>query len=313
MRILKTVNAVPAGTFLVPLLLSALIYTIWPDLFMIGGLTETLFGGGSVNFIIAALCFFSGIGINVKDLGKLFKRHGVLLVVKFAASVALSLLFMAAFGQEGIFGISAVAFTVVISSTNPAAYISIVSESGNKIDQAAFGLVGLFGIPAVPVFIYGLIGGGGFDWVPVVSTIVPIIIGIVIGNLDPELKKLFSPGMTVMIPILGWNIGQGMNLLNVVSSGAIGLLLVVIFYILMSVLVVTDTFALKNDGVASMGMNAVATSASAFPAIIAQSNPSVEPFVASAQAQILAVGVVTIILTPIISRRIANKNSTAPN
>jgi len=54
--------------------------------------------------------------------------------------------------------------------------------------------------------------------------------------------------MTVMIPILGWNIGQGMNLLNVVSSGAIGLLLVVIFYILMSVLVVTDTFALKMMG-----------------------------------------------------------------
>lgn len=42
---LNAIKKVPAGTFLVPMLTSAFIYTFWPNLFQVGGLTEHIFGG----------------------------------------------------------------------------------------------------------------------------------------------------------------------------------------------------------------------------------------------------------------------------
>lgn len=312
-KLLRIINKVPAGTFLVPMLISAVLYTIWPGLFQIGGLTETFFAGGGVTFLIGGITFFSGIGIDIKSLGELFKRHGVILVVKFVLAVALSLGFMALFGQEGILGISAVAFTVAISSSNPAAYIAIVSEMGEEVDEAAFGLTSLFAIPAVPMFIYGIVGSGGFDFMPVLSTIIPLIAGMALGNIDPNFRDLFGSGVSILIPVLGWNLGQSMNLFDVLSSGVVGIILVIIFYVIMSLLVVTDKFALKNDGVASMAMNSVAASSSAFPALVAVSNPSVAPYVSDAAAQLLTLAIITIILTPILTRKLFGKSSDAEN
>lgn len=309
MNLLKMINKVPAGTFLVPMLISAVLYTLWPNLFQIGGITQTFFGGESVNFIIGAITFFSGVVIKIDTLKDLFKRHGVILIVKFVLVVALSLGFMAIFGQEGIFGISAVAFTVAISTSNPAVYIAVVSEMGEEVDEAAFGLVSLFAIPAVPMFIYGLVGDGGFDWVPVVSTLIPLIAGLILGNIDSSFRDLFGSGVSLLIPILGWNLGQGMDLLNVLSSGISGLILVIIFYVTMSLLVITDKFVLKNDGVAPMAMNAVAASSAAYPALIIASNASVEPYATDASAQILTLAIVTIILTPILTRKLFGKNN----
>lgn len=37
---LNAIKKVPAGTFLVPMLISAILYTFWPNLFQVGGLTE---------------------------------------------------------------------------------------------------------------------------------------------------------------------------------------------------------------------------------------------------------------------------------
>lgn len=306
---LRYLNRIPAGTFLVPLLISALLYTFFPDLLAIGGLTEAFFGGTSVNFIIGALTFFSGIGIDVKSLGKLLKRHGVILLVKLILSIILSLLFISIFGQDGILGISALAFTVAMSSANPAVYISIVNDLGDEVDQGAFGLVGLFGIPAVPLLIYGFTGSGGFDWSPVISTLIPLIVGIILGNLDSGFKKLFGSGVSVLIPVLGWNLGQGMNLLDVASSGVIGILLLIIYYIFMSVLVATDKYVLKNDGMPAMAMNAVSASAAAYPAIVAAANPSAQPYVSSAAAQILTLAIITIVVTPILSRKVSEQSN----
>lgn len=304
----KFMNKIPAGTFLVPMLVSALVYTLWPNLFSnVGGITDAFLGGNSTGFMIGMICFCSGIGINVKSLGKLFKRHGVLLVVKLVLSVGLSLLFISLFGQEGILGISALAFTVTICSTNPALYISIVDDFGDEIDRGAFGLVGLFSIPAVPMLVYALSGRGEIDWMPIVSTLIPLILGIILGNLDKDFSGLFGKGIGVLIPVLGWNIGQGMNLLEGLQSGIYGILLAIVFYLVMMPLVTVDRRLLKNDGVAALAMNAVAGSSASFPAIIAQINPELAPYVTSATAQVITLAIITILVTPIFVRKLHSK------
>lgn len=301
----KFMNKIPAGTFLVPMLLSALLYTLWPNLFRnLGGITNAFLGGSGTNFIIGLICFCSGIGINLKTLGKLFKRHGVLLLVKLVLTVGFGLLFIALFGQSGVFGISALAFIVAICSMNPALYISIVNDFGDEVDKAAIGLVGLFGIPAVPMLIYAISGQGKIQWMPIISTILPLMLGMILGNLDKDFSKIFGAGISVLLPILGWNIGQGMNLIEGLQSGIYGIILVVVFYVLMSPLVVVDKMILKNDGVAALSMNAVAGVSASFPAIVAQVNPGLESYVTSATTQIVTLAIITILVTPMLARKL---------
>lgn len=304
----KFMKKIPAGTFLVPMLLSALVYTIWPNLFSnIGGVTDAFLGGSGTNFIIGLICFISGISINVKTMGKLFKRHGVLLLLKLVLVIVLGLSFIALFGQSGIFGISALAFIVAMSSMNPALYISIVNDFGDEVDKAAIGLVGLFAIPAVPMLIYAIAGQGEIEWMPIISTIIPLLLGMILGNLDKNFSTIFSTGISVLLPILGWNIGQGMNLIEGLQSGIYGILLVILFYIFMSPLFIFDKKILKNDGIAGLSMTAFAGVSASFPAIIAASNPSLAPYVTGATTQIVTLAIVTILVTPVLARKLHQK------
>lgn len=304
----KFMNRIPAGTFLVPMILSAIVYTIWPNLFSnIGGVTDAFLGGSGTSFLVGILSFCSGMGINVKTLGKLFKHHGVLVIAKFVLCVALGLLYITFFGQSGVLGISALAFVVTLCSINPALYISLVSGYGDEIDVAAFGLIGLFGIPAAPMFIYAVASHGTIDWMPIFSTILPLILGIFLGNADKEFPKLFGPAISVLLPILGWNIGQGMNLVEGLQSGVYGILLVIVFYLFMSPLYLTDKKVLKNDGVVGLSMTAVAGVSASFPAIIAQANPDIAPYVTGATAQIVTAALITSLLTPVIVRKLYKK------
>lgn len=73
---LAIIKRLPAGTFLVPMILSMITYTLAPDLFMVGGMTQALFSGEGVGFLAAVMTFFSGTMLDVKQIGRLFKRQG---------------------------------------------------------------------------------------------------------------------------------------------------------------------------------------------------------------------------------------------
>ena len=45
------------------------------------------------------------------------------------------------------------------------------------------------------MFIYGLMSPTEIDFMPIISTLIPLISGIVIGNLDKELGKFLATGM----------------------------------------------------------------------------------------------------------------------
>lgn len=299
---------VPVGTFLVPMLISALLYTFWPDFFSnIGGVTDQLFGGKANSFIIGLITFVSGIGVDTSSLGKLFKRHGIILLSKFVFVIAVSFLYISVFGHEGFFGVSSLAFVVAMMGSNPSLYISLVEEYGDEIDPAAFGLTALFAIPALPMLVFGLGGGASVDWMPIISAILPMIVGMILGNLDPDFRELFANGVVLLIPVLGWNIGQSLNLLEGLQSGLAGIVLSILYYLLMSPTVFLDKSILKNDGIASLSMVSITATSASFPMIIAQSFPELEPFVNDATAQIVTAAIVTILVTPMLVTKLAEK------
>ena len=304
----KFMKRIPAGTFLVPMLLSALLYTIWPEMLQVGGITEAFLGGGNLNFVIGLVTFISGVGIDIKSIPQLLKRHGLLSLLKLILSVGFGLGYIALFGLEGIFGISALAFVVTMASVNSALYVSLVKDYGDEVDQAAFGMINIFSIPVVPVLVFAIQGSAGIDLMPVVNILIPLVLGIVLGNIDTGFRDIFGGGVSLLIPVIGWKIGQSLNLVDAVQEVFLGALLVLLYYVLMSPLVFADQKLLKQDGVAPMALNAVAALSSSFPAIIAGINPELQAYVTSASAQVLAACLITVIVTPIITKQIHETN-----
>ncbi|WP_161878198.1 2-keto-3-deoxygluconate permease [Alkalibacterium sp. MB6] len=299
---LAKINKIPAGTFLVPLILSIVVYTIWPNLFMIGGMTQALFSGEGVGVITAILTFISGTAVDVKQTGRLLKRQGVLFIVKALFSLALSWIFLQLFGQHGVLGISSLAFVAVITSSNTAIYLLTARQYGDEIDTGAFGFFGILSLPLLPTFIYSFVfaSGGNVDWTPVLSILIPLILGIIVGNIDRGFYKLFGPAIGGLLPILGWNLGQGLNIIEAVRAGIPGLILTLIYIIASSILVITDRMVLKNDGLYGLSLVTVAGLTTSVPALIAHSYPPLQPYVSAATAQILFAVIITCVGAPIV-------------
>ena len=123
---------------------------------------------------------------------------------------------------------------------------------------------GLFLVPMILSMIVYTIApdlmmtGGSVDWSPVITTLIPLIVGIILGNIDTDFAKVFTPGIGAILPLLGWNLGQGMNLVVALQSGVSGLLLTAIFLAINSYLFVLDNKIMKNDGVVELALLNVA-------------------------------------------------------
>lgn len=300
---LRQMNKISAGTFLIPLIISMILFTFWPNLFKIGGFTEAIFSHSGVSFISGILAFATGSRINIQSLKKLLKHQGALLLVKVILAVVFSTAFLVFFGNEGIWGISGVAFVVVMFSINPALQLSILENYGYEDDAMIMGLSTAVTLPMLPMIFYSIFfsagGLGGINWTPIISALIPLVIGFILGNIDPDIGKLYSPIVGALLPFLGWNLGQTMNIIDAVNAGASGLLLTALYIGLMSLLYVADTKWLKHDGVSGLAMMSVAGVSTIAAPAIAEIFPEVADYVLIANSQILFASIITSIVIPI--------------
>ena len=65
-----------------------------------------------------------------------------------------------------------------------------------------------------------------------VSSIVPLLIGIILGNLDPRMRQCLSAGGEVTIMVLGFALGANMSLQQVAQGGVPGIVLGLITVVL---------------------------------------------------------------------------------
>lgn len=301
-EMLEKIKKVPAGTFLIPMILSMVVYTLFPDLFQFGGMTQILFGGSGVGLLAAIMTFLSGTLIDVSKIGALLKRQGVLFLSKIVISLLLSWGFVHLFGQDGVFGISALAFVSAITSVNSAIYLLTAQEyGGTEEDAGAYGLFGILSLPVLPTLFYSILfsSNEGVNWMPVISILIPLFLGILLGNIDPAFRGLFGPGISALLPLLGWNLGWGINLVGALQAGIPGLILTAIFFILTSSMILIDQKVLGNDGLYGMTLVTVAGISTSSPGIMARIFPSLHIYVADATSQVLLACVITSIVMPI--------------
>lgn len=302
---------IPAGTFLVPMVVSMVIYSFFPDLFNLGGPTEAFFSSSGTNYIVGLLVFASGTTIDLKSLGHLMKHQGALVLIKILISVIFGTIFLLLFGLEGIWGISGLGFLAVILSINPAVHVALIQRYGDKKDASIYPFAVIPALPAIPMIMLSayISGGfGGIDWMPIISIFLPLVVGIVLGNLDPEFGKVFRPVMPGALMLLGWLLGQGMDMFEAIESGLSGIIVTVIFMVLsMPLMYFVDKKILKYDGLSGISVATVAGMSTAVPATVGAAIPEVIGDVTSATAQVLMAAIITSILAPMIVNRLNMK------
>lgn len=304
---LKAIKKIPAGTFLIPMIISMILFTFWPDLFKVGGITESLLSGSGIGFITGMLAFASGTTIDFKGLKELLKHQGSLVLIKLVLAIVLSFAFLYLFGHEGIWGISGVAFVAVIFSVNPSVQVSILASYGYEKDTGILAISGLLTLPIFSLLVYSMYASGGgvgsMDWTPFLSALIPLILGIILGNIDKNFAGLFGPAVGALLPLLGWNLGQTMNFIEALQAGPSGILLTVIFVILMLPLYFADTKLLGHDGISGIAMITTAGMSTIIPPTIAAAYPEVAQYVTSANSQILFATIILAVLSPILAKR----------
>ncbi|MDJ0929827.1 2-keto-3-deoxygluconate permease [Breoghania sp.] len=307
MQILKSMQKVPAGILNVPMVVTAVVHTFWPSALNIGGATTALFYTGTMT-VIGMMLFVTGAQFKISDVAPTVKRGFVLLLTKLIIGVVVALVAIGLFKPDGIWGIPSIALISAIATTNADIYLALVTRYGDNIDRSAFGALNLVSVPAVPLLLVGLAEGQGFDYMVVIATLAPFLIGMLLGNLDADLRKFLAPGSVVVLPFLGFYFGAVIDLRAVVSAGFSELLLTAIVIIInVPILLGVDRGLLRRPGYAACGVVPTAGAAVAVPMLYAANHPAHQTYVTTATAQIAMSVVISVIIMPFLANKLAAK------
>lgn len=308
MKILKIVNRVPGGIMVIPMLIGACLNTFFPKFLSLGSFTTALFSKQGIGPLIGATLFFIGTQMKLKEAPEALKRGGILLLAKFLAGASFALFITKIFGLGGIVGISSLALLSSMTNSNGGLYMALVGDYGDPQDFAAQSVLNINDGPFLTMLVLGGTGLANIPFMSLISAIIPFIIGIILGNMDSEIRELFKSGVAVILPLVGLSLGASINLSNIVKAGITGILLGV-FVLLISGLptILADKLINRRPGYAGAATASAAGNSIATPAAIALIDKSYEPFVASATAQIAGAVVITAILVPILTDIIAKK------
>ncbi|PWF99945.1 2-keto-3-deoxygluconate permease [Levilactobacillus bambusae] len=307
MKIKKNIDKIPGGIMVVPLLLGALIHTFWPktDMFL-GGVTGTYLLGTNVILFIFFFCV--GTGIDLKASGKIAAKGINLLVVKVVLAAILGIvlnIFLPIGGiTTGILsGLSVLAVIASFNASNGGLYAALMSSiPGREVDLAAYPFFSVESGPFFTMITLGLAGIGAFPWQALVSTLVPFVLGALLGGLDPDIRKMYAPVGGALIPFFAFTIGYSMNFDMLVKSGAVGILMgIAVVFVSGYALYLTDRYVVRSDGLAGWAASSTAGAAVSVPMVIATMDPRFKATASSATAIVATSVLITAVLTPAVT------------
>ena len=103
-----TMQKIPGGLMLVPLILGSLIGTFAPDALAIGGFTTALFKNSALP-LIALLIFATGTQVNTCTGGPILATAGTILLMKTLVPATLIIILGSYVGLDGVLGVSILA------------------------------------------------------------------------------------------------------------------------------------------------------------------------------------------------------------
>lgn len=300
--IMRFLKKVPAGMMVVPMFISAIINTFFPEILQIGSFTTGVFTSAGTTAILGVQLICMGAQLQVKELVSVVRRGGVLLISKFAIGAAIGIAVGKIFGMEGILGLSSLAIISAVTNSNGSLYLALMSAYGDEIDQTAMSLLAINDGPFLTLVALGISGLANIPIISLIAVIVPIIFGMIIGNLDKKLAEFLKPGVSLLLPFVGITLGASIDITGILKGGLSGILLGAITVFISGPFVVfCDRVFNKRPGYAGWAVSSTAGNAIAVPAAIATVDPAWAPYVATATTQVAASTVFTAIFVPIMT------------
>src|SRR5699024_1105026 len=304
MRIKAGLERIPGGMMVVPLILAALINTFFPELLRIGNFTEALFVDGA-NALIALFLLCTGAQINFRNVGVSLGKGATLLFVKWLVGGIVGLLAFMLADSNGLFmGLAPVAIIAAMTNSNGGLYVALVGQYGDKTDRAAYSLLALNDGPfftMVALSIFGAMGfvEGLFSFVSFVAVLLPIIVGMVLGNLDEEMREFLNTVSSMLIPFFAFALGMGIDFYAIIEGGLTGIILGLLTVFVTGTLGYLVFKAFKWNPIVGASEGSTAGNAVATPAAIAAASSAFAANVEIATVQVAASTVTTAVLLPI--------------
>lgn len=299
----QRIRAVPAGILLGPLFLGSLLHTFTPGALELGSYTTALFSSAGASTLIALQLLCIGAQIRLKSLALVLRRGGVLLFARFLAGLIVALMYRLFAKIDLIAGIGILAAVAATSNTNGSVFLAVMSLRAEDESAAATPLLVLSNGPFLTALILGISGVASISWLPLLALVLPMLLGMLLGNVSPKAAAFFAPGVSLTLPFIGFALGAGIDLRQLWLGGVSGVLLAAVaLFVGGGIAVLLDRLLNRGDGSAGIAASATGANAIAIPAAIALANPAWQAGAGIAAAQISTAVIIGAILVPVLSQ-----------
>ena len=288
-------NKIPGGIMLIPLLVGCTLNSFFPDFLQIGGATTGVLT--STNAFLGAFFVCVGANLSISGAGKALKVGAVVTLAKLVASIAVGLIASHIF-NDNLLGLSAVAIISGMSNSNGGMFTVLTKMYGDDADQGAIAVVSLNDGPFFTMIALGSAGMADIPLMALVAALVPLVIGIILGNMDPKMKRLLNEAEPVIIVFLAVAVGCSMNFSQIISGGFGGIVLGLMTLIIGGIITVFFDRITGGTGIAGAAISTVAGNAVATPLAVAAADPSIYDAAVIATPQVAAAMIITAILCP---------------
>jgi 2-keto-3-deoxygluconate permease len=302
MKIKAAIEQVPGGMMMVPLVCGAILTTVAPHMgSFFGSFTNALFSGALPILAVFYVCM--GATISIRSLPVIVRRGGALMVAKIAMGIIAGTILGHYLGTQPVAsgwfaGLSTLAIVAAINDTNGGLYMALMRRYGSAEDAASYSIMALESGPFLTMVTLGVAGLSAFPWQTMLGAILPLCVGMTLGNLDPEMRAFLGQGVPVMIPFFAFALGTTLDLRLVWTAGLLGLLLGLVTLLVSGLVLVTVDKLIGGNGTAGIAAATTAGNAAAVPMLIAAANPKYAAAARTATVLVASCVVVTSLLAP---------------
>ena len=305
----QLMSRVPGGLMLIPLVLGSLLGTFASGFLEMGSFTTALFQESALP-LIALLIFATGTQVTLRTSGPVLATAGVVLVCKSIIPATIVILIGQIGAIDGILGISILALLVAVDNSNGGLWLAFTGRYGDKRDRGAYIASALNDGPFFSMLFLGASGLADIPVTAMIAAVIPFILGMIVGNLNPHWREILRPTPAIVIPFFALSLGTGIDLNAIVSGGIGGAIMGVVVAPVTGLFVYLGyKFLLRRGYRSGIGFAAGTTAGNAIatPAIVGLADPRFEPYVETATAQVAASVLVTAILAPLIASAVLKR------
>src|SRR5699024_4943685 len=91
---------------------------------------------------------------------------------------------------SGLFGLSTIAVIAAMTNSNSGMYAALTSTYGNRSDVGGLSILAINDGPLLTLISLGFIGTS-FPIISFISVLLPLSIGMILGNLDPKYQSFY--------------------------------------------------------------------------------------------------------------------------